>query len=99
MMWIVDMSCPDDGNVAKKEKEKRRNYQDLRFELRLQRPEWKTRVVPLAVGATGGMDHLEEEIQMCLQNETTARWCAREMKKVAVQGSQQMIHRVECGLI
>jgi hypothetical protein len=98
-IWILDMSCPSDDNVVRKEEEKYRNYQDLVYELRTQRPGWKIMVVPLIVGVTGAMNNLKAEVEKLLGEERRTRRCVEEMQKTTVLGSLQMIHRIEAGLV
>jgi len=98
-IWIVDMSCPSDGNVKGRENEKKRNYADLVLDLRMQRPGWKIKVLPLVVGVTGGIMELPKQLHTIFKSENITKRCTGEMQKVTVQGSQQMIHRIECGLV
>jgi hypothetical protein len=98
-IWIVDMSCPSDGNVIAKEVQKIRNYMDLSFELRMQRPGWKIVIMPLIVGVTGAINKLPKILQSFFLNESISARCTNEMQKTTVLGSLQMIHRVECKLV
>jgi hypothetical protein len=99
IIWLIDMACPSDGSVARKEEEKRRNYMDLEYELRTQRPNWKSITVPVVVGVTGAINNVVKEVQKVLLNEKAALRCVAEMQKVTILGSLQMIHRIECGLV
>jgi hypothetical protein len=98
-IWLIDMACPSDGSVKRKEEEKRRNYVDLEFELRTQRPKWHPITVPVVVGVTGAINNLAQEVKKVLTNENSILQCVAEMQKVTVLGSLQMIHRIECGLV
>ena len=93
------MSCPSDLNVSAKEDEKSQNYKDLELELRMQRPGWKTVIMPLIVGVTGAINKLPEILQTYFLNEQISQRCTNEMQKTTVMGSLQMIHRVECELV
>jgi hypothetical protein len=99
VMWVIDMSCPSDANITEKEKEKKQNYADLAFELRLQRPEWKIIIVPLVVGVMGSTNKLEEELKKIFEDDGTAKRCRDQMQMTTVMGSCHIIHRVQCGLV
>ena len=71
--WILEMSCQSDDNVVKKKEEKYRNYQDVVYGLRTQRPGWKIVVVPLIVGVTGAMNNLKAEVEKLLGEERRTR--------------------------
>jgi hypothetical protein len=73
VIWILDMACPSDDNVTKKEQEKRLNYVDLLYEMRTQRPGWRIEVVPLVVGVMGGMGSLKFEVGKLLRNDKRCR--------------------------
>ena len=51
---MIDISCPADKNVEKKEREKLEKYQELRMELRKL---WnkKIDVIPIVIGALGAV--------------------------------------------
>jgi len=99
VMWIMDMSCPGDSNVKEKEIEKRNNYLDLMYEMRIQRPNWRIRTVPLVVGAMGAIHNLKGEVEQILGEGPSTTRCVEEMQKVTVLGSLQLIHRIESGLV
>ena len=76
---LIDVACPMDHNIKKKEKEKVDNYQELKFEL--QRI-WNTKIeiVPIVIGALGavtgnlktnlekiGLEHVQvHQLQKCV---------------------------------
>jgi hypothetical protein len=99
VIFIIDMSCPSDSNVIKKEDEKRRNYIDLVYELRTQRPGWRIETLPLVIGVTGAMNSIKEEIKKILEDESLVKRCVEEMQKTTVLASLQMIHRIETNLV
>ena len=53
-LWIVDMACPDEKNIGEKHREKLTKYQQLAFEMREKRPEYRVEIVPIVVGCLGG---------------------------------------------
>ena len=60
---FIDVACPMDQNIQKKEKEKIEKYQDLKFEIERI---WKTKVnvVPIVVGALGAIsDNFKAHLQ------------------------------------
>ena len=99
VIWIIDMSCPSDANVKMKEIQKRHNYMDLKYELKVQRPGWEIEIVPLIVGVMGGILNLQKEVLKILGNEWLAKRCVADMQKTTVLGSLQMIHRIENKLV
>ena len=40
-LWIVDMACPNEKNIGEKHREKLTKYQQLAFEMREKRPEYR----------------------------------------------------------
>ena len=53
-IYIVDMSCPMEDNVAKKRADKIKKYGQLAFETRERRPGYYVEVLPLIIGSLGG---------------------------------------------
>ena len=54
MICIVDMACPYESNIHEKRIEKLRKHQQLAFELREKREQYRVMVVPLVIGCLGG---------------------------------------------
>ena len=98
-VWILDMTCPKDGGLKEKEDKKRKNYQELAYDLRRQQPGWKVFVMPVAIGVCGALGGVAEEVEKLLGDERLAKMCVLEMQKVTVLASQQIIHRIKSGLI
>ena len=78
---------------------KRKNYQELAYDLRRQQPGWKVFVMPVAIGVCGALGGVAEEVEKLLGDERLAKMCVLEMQKVTVLASQQIIHRIKSGLI
>ena len=53
-LWIVDMACPNEKNIGEKHREKLTKYQQLAFEMREKRPEYRVEIVPIVIGCLGG---------------------------------------------
>ena len=53
-IWICDMACPQERNIETKMNDKRTKYQQLAFEIRERRKEYKVVVVPIIIGCLGG---------------------------------------------
>ena len=51
---IVDMACPDEKNISEKHREKLTKDQQLAFEMREKRPEYRVEIVPIVIGCLGG---------------------------------------------
>ena len=54
MLRIVDMACPDEKNISEKHREKLTKDQQLAFEMREKRPEYRVEIVPIVTGCLGG---------------------------------------------
>jgi hypothetical protein len=85
--------------VKIKEIQKRHNYMELKYELKVQRPGWEIEIVPLIVGVMGGIANLKEEVLKLLGKEKLAKRCVEEMQKTTVLGSLQIIHRMEAKIV
>ena len=53
-LWIVDMAYPNEKNIGEKHREKLTKYQQLAFEMREKRPEFRVEIVPIVIGCLGG---------------------------------------------
>ena len=48
------MTCPNEKNIGKKHREKLTIYQQLAFEMREKRPEYRVEIVPIETGCLRG---------------------------------------------
>ena len=48
------MVCPNEKNIGEKHREKLTKYQQLAFEMREKRPEYRVEIVPIVTGCLGG---------------------------------------------
>ena len=63
-IWICDMACPQERNIETKMNDKRTKCQQLAFEIRERRKEYKVVVVPIIIGCLGGgVDKTIREVQ------------------------------------
>ena len=63
-LWIVDMVCPNEKNIGEKHHEKVTKYQQLTFEMREKRPEYRVEIVPIVIGClVGGMKQVECQVK------------------------------------
>ena len=53
-IWICDMTCSQQANIAAKRNEKVTKYRQLAFELRERRPGYNITIVPVVIGALAG---------------------------------------------
>ena len=53
-LWIVHMACPNENSIGEKYREKLKKYQELAFEMREKRPEYRVAIVPIVTGCLGG---------------------------------------------
>ena len=94
VIHLVDMACPNVKNVLEKNKEKRQKYQQLVFEVKERRPEYKVEVIPIVIGCMGGgVGVMREQIRKILINSDTNKVC-REMLRTAVMESESILRKV-----
>ena len=53
-IYLVDMACPNEGNVNAKHLEKIEKYQQLAFEILERRQGYKVMITPIVIGCLGG---------------------------------------------
>ena len=93
------MACPLDCNVAKKEKEKIRDYSQLCYDLRRQNPTQRVAFHPLVIGAAGRLSNIKEEVNTVIEDNRSNRQYSAGNAKTVVVYTQQMIHRILNGLL
>ena len=54
MVMFSDMACSQENNINRKKAEKKTKYQQLAFETRERRKEYKVKVIPIVIGCLGG---------------------------------------------
>ena len=70
----MDMACPNEKNIGKKQHEKLTKYQQLAFEMLEKRPEYRVEIVPIVIGCLGGgMKQVECQVKKIIKNEGGAR--------------------------
>ena len=99
MICIVDMVCRYESNIHEKRIEKLRKYQQLVFELRERREEYKVMVVPLVIGCLGGgIKQLTKGIKVLFKAEDVNSILSK-MQKVVLWESETILRKVTSGLI
>ena len=98
VMMIIDMACPQDIMIEEKEKEKRKKYRQLAFELRTQNPGWTIHVWPAVIGCFGNVNRLDELIREII-TERRINWTLSEMQRVVVTMSEAIIRKIRSKLI
>ena len=84
-IWLVDMACPGEANIAEKRRKKLQKYQQLAFEIRESRVGFIVKIVPLVIGCLGrGMVKLEEQIKKLIKGKSRQQWVVREMRKTVL---------------
>src|SRR5215469_233717 len=99
LIEVFDMSCPLDCNVQEKEQEKTRDYSQLCYDLRRQNPTTRVLFHPLIIGATGALSNIRKEINEVLDDNSYTDSVVKEMQKMVVVYTQQMVHRILTGLL
>jgi hypothetical protein len=99
-IYLVDMACPHDQNVAGKHAEKMAKYQQLAFELRERRPGHRVEVIPVVVGCMGaGSEKLENQVKKLLRDPGQVRWTVKEMLKTVLWEGESIIRKVLSGVV
>ena len=99
MICIVDMACPYELNIHEKRIEKLRKFQQLAFELRERREQYRVTVVPLVIGCLGGgIKQLTKDIKVLFKPEDVNSIYS-EMLKVVLWESETILSKVTSGLI
>ena len=99
-LWIVDMACPNEKNIGEKHREKLSKYQQLAFEMREKRPEYRVEIVPIVIGCLGGgMKQVECQVKKIIKDEGGARWTCNEMLKTVLFESESMLRKTLTGII
>ena len=103
-IWICDMACPQQANIAAKRNEKMTKYRQLAFELRERRPGFDIAIIPIVIGALGrGMKEVLGDVERIfserLERERFAERAVAEMQKTVLMDSESMVRKVLSGLV
>ena len=99
MIYIADMACPYESNIHEKRIEKLQKYQQLAFEMRERREQYRVTVVPLVIGwLGGGTKQLTKDIKVLFKPEDVNSILS-EMHKVVLWESDTILRKVTSGLI
>ena len=93
-IFIVDMSCPMEGNVDAKRSAKLKKYRQLAFETRERRKNYTVEILPLIVGSLGGGGNKNWEMiqKVCGKDRKDI---LAEMTKVALWEGESMIRKID----
>ena len=87
-IWICDMACPQQQNIATKRLRKLTKYQQLTFKTRERRAGYNVMVVPLIIGALGGrMCQNTKDLGMIFKNNDIKQKTICEMQKTILMDS------------
>ena len=93
------MACPYELNTHEKRIKKLRKYQQLAFELRERREQYRVMVVLLVIGCLGGgIKQLTKDIKVLFKPENVNSILS-EMQKVNLWESETILRKVRYGLI
>ena len=103
-IWICDMACPQQANIAAKRNEKVTKYRQLAFELRERRPGYDIAIIPVVIGALGGgmkevLRDVERVFSERLERKKLAEKAVAEMQKTVLMDSESMVRKVLSGLV
>ena len=88
--WIIDVACPFDTRIKKKENEKRENYHDLKMEIKKL---WKCKnvsVTPIVIGALGTIG---TNFEKCLKKIRMEEY-KDVMQKACILGTARILRKV-----
>lgn len=95
-MYVVEMSCPGETNIAEKELEKRAKYRDLIFQLKNTYPEYKTIFIPIIIGVMGGIHPATlSSLKLIKEIAATATTIIQQMQKFTILGSLRILRAHE----
>ena len=85
-VYIIDISCPSDGNVKPKENEKITKYSGMRVELSKM---WNSEciVIPIVVGGLAGVSHDFRNYLKIVPGDLSIAMCL----KITVLGSEKIM--------
>ena len=88
-VWILDVACPCDTNVEKKESEKLSKYAGLKLELQRM---WgaKCTVIPIVIGGLGAVSPQCVEYLRAIPGEPDVHMC----QKITLLGSEKILRNV-----
>ena len=99
-IWICDMACLQQQNIATKRLRKLTKYQQLAFETRERCAGYNVMVVPLIIGALGGgIRQITKDLGMIFENIDIKQKTICEMQKTILMDSETMVRKVLSGLI
>ena len=96
------MACPNEKNIGEKHCEKLTKYQQLAFEMREKRPEYRVEIVSIVIGCFllgGGMKPVECQVKKIIKDEGGARWTCNEMLKAVLFESESMLRKTLTDII
>ena len=94
-IWICDMACPQQQNIATKRLRKLTKYWQLAFEARERRAGYN-----VIIGALGGrMRQIAKDLGMIFENNDIKQKTICEMQKTILMDSETMARKVLSGLI
>ena len=97
IIWIVDMACPAEANIAEKRKENCKNTNSLH--LKFARGMLAS-IVPFLVGCLGGgMKKLEEQIKKLIKGKSRQKWVVREIQKIVLMESEAILKKIMSGVV
>ena len=99
-IWICDMACLQQQNIATKRLRKLTKYRQFAFETREGRAGYNVMVVPLIIVALGdGMHQIAKDLGMIFENNDIKQKAICKMQKTILMDSETMVRKVLFGLI
>jgi hypothetical protein len=93
---LIEMTCPAEYNISRKEVEKRDKYRDLMVELRQIHSGYKVRLVVLVIGVLGGMkESFLGEVKNIPKCRSNSNMLACKMQKAVILGSLRVLRAHE----
>ena len=100
IIWIVDMACSAEADIAEERREKLQKYRQLAFEIRERRVGLMVEIVPLVIGCLGGgMEKLEEQIKKLIKGKSRQQWVVRKMQKTVLIESETIFSKIMSGVV
>ena len=100
-IWVIDMACPMEKNIDETRKVKCRKYQQLMFEMRERRKNYKIVFIPLVIGCMGGgvKDVRKRLYELFGNDDNLINKIMMEMSKTVLFESESILRKALSGLV
>ena len=98
-IWICDMACPQQGNTEAKRLEKLNKYRQLAYKSRERDLDYEIMVVPLVIGALGGIRQIMVDMGKKFESKELLRQTICKIQKTVLMDSETTSRKVLSRLV